>query len=61
MQRDNQIFELINREHLRQRCGVELIANEVFAGDQFYTATLTKMFAVDKFENLIVSLHFFLK
>ena len=38
MQRDNQIFELINREHLRQRCGVELIASENFVSDEVMRA-----------------------
>ena len=38
MQRDNQIFELINREHLRQRCGIELIASENFVSDEVMRA-----------------------
>ena len=31
MQRDNQVFDIIDREHLRQRRGVELIASENLA------------------------------
>ena len=38
MQRDNQIFEIIDREHLRQRRGVELIASENFVSDEVMRA-----------------------
>ena len=34
MQRDNTIFDIINREHLRQKKGIELIASENFVSDQ---------------------------
>ena len=34
MKRDNQIFEMIDREHLRQRRGIELIASENFVSDE---------------------------
>ena len=34
MQRDNTIFEIINREHERQKKGIELIASENFVSDQ---------------------------
>ena len=30
MKNDNEIFELINKEHLRQKNGIELIASENF-------------------------------
>lgn len=38
MQRDNQIFEIIDREHLRQRRGIELIASENFVSDEVMRA-----------------------
>ena len=34
MKRDNEIFEMIDREHLRQRRGIELIASENFVSDE---------------------------
>lgn len=34
MQRDTEIFNLIDREHLRQRRGIELIASENFVSDE---------------------------
>lgn len=38
MKRDNQIFEIIDREHLRQRRGIELIASENFVSDEVMRA-----------------------
>ena len=38
MQRDNQIFDIINREHQRQKKGIELIASENFVSDQVMEA-----------------------
>ena len=38
MQRDNQIFDIIDREHLRQRRGKELIASENFVSDEVMRA-----------------------
>lgn len=38
MQRDNEIFEIIDREHLRQRRGIELIASENFVSDEVMRA-----------------------
>jgi len=38
MQRDNKIFDIIDREHLRQRRGVELIASENFVSDEVMRA-----------------------
>lgn len=38
MQRDNQIFDIIDREHLRQRRGIELIASENFISDEVMRA-----------------------
>jgi len=38
MKRDNQIFDIIDREHLRQRRGVELIASENFVSDEVMRA-----------------------
>ena len=38
MQRDNQIFDIIDREHLRQRRGIELIASENFVSDEVMRA-----------------------
>lgn len=38
MKRDNEIFELIDREHLRQRRGIELIASENFVSDEVMRA-----------------------
>ncbi len=34
MQRDIEVFNLIDREHLRQRRGIELIASENFVSDE---------------------------
>ena len=38
MKRDNQIFDIIDREHLRQRRGIELIASENFVSDEVMRA-----------------------
>ncbi len=38
MKRDEQIFDIINREHLRQQKGIELIASENFVSDQIMQA-----------------------
>ena len=38
MQQDNTIFEIINREHERQKKGIELIASENFVSDQVMQA-----------------------
>ena len=38
MKRDDQIFDIINREHLRQQKGIELIASENFVSDQVMQA-----------------------
>lgn len=38
MQRDTAIFDIINREHLRQKKGIELIASENFVSDQVMEA-----------------------
>ncbi len=38
MKRDNEIFEMIDREHLRQRRGIELIASENFVSDEVMRA-----------------------
>ena len=38
MQRDNQVFDIIDREHLRQRRGIELIASENFVSDEVMRA-----------------------
>ena len=38
MERDNQIFELIEQEHQRQMKGIELIASENFVSDQVMEA-----------------------
>lgn len=38
MQSDNQIFELINKEHQRQKKGIELIASENFVSEQVMRA-----------------------
>lgn len=38
MQRDIQIFDIIDREHLRQRRGIELIASENFVSDEVMRA-----------------------
>ena len=38
MKRDNEIFDLIEREHLRQLKGIELIASENFVSDQVMQA-----------------------
>ena len=33
MERDNKIFDIIEREHQRQKKGIELIASENFVSD----------------------------
>ena len=38
MERDNQIFDIIEREHQRQKKGIELIASENFVSDQVMEA-----------------------
>ena len=38
MKRDEQIFDLINQEHLRQKNGIELIASENFVSEQVMQA-----------------------
>lgn len=38
MQRDNKVFDIIDREHLRQRRGIELIASENFVSDEVMRA-----------------------
>ena len=38
MERDNAIFDIIEREHQRQRHGIELIASENFVSDQVMQA-----------------------
>ena len=38
MKRDNRIFDIIDREHLRQRRGIELIASENFVSDEVMRA-----------------------
>lgn len=38
MKRDNAIFDIINREHQRQKKGIELIASENFVSDQVMEA-----------------------
>ena len=38
MERDNQIFELIEQEHQRQLKGIELIASENFVSEQVMEA-----------------------
>lgn len=38
MQRDNTIFELIEKEHQRQLKGIELIASENFVSEQVMEA-----------------------
>ena len=38
MKRDNEIFDIIDREHLRQRRGIELIASENFVSDEVMSA-----------------------
>ena len=38
MQRDTKIFDIINREHQRQKKGIELIASENFVSDQVMEA-----------------------
>jgi len=38
MKRDDVIFDIINREHQRQQCGIELIASENFVSDQVMQA-----------------------
>ncbi len=38
MERDNQIFDIIEREHKRQKKGIELIASENFVSDQVMQA-----------------------
>ena len=41
MQRDNQIFDIINREHQRQKKGIELIASANYVSDQLMEAMRT--------------------
>ena len=46
MKNDNEIFELINKEHLRQKNGIELIASENFVSPNVMKAAgscLTKI------------------
>lgn len=38
MERDNEIFDIIDREHLRQRRGIEFIASENFVSDEVMRA-----------------------
>lgn len=38
MKRDNAVFDIIDREHLRQRRGIELIASENFVSDEVMRA-----------------------
>ena len=38
MERDQLIFDIIEREHLRQKKGIELIASENFVSDQVMAA-----------------------
>ena len=38
MKRDNEVFDIIDREHLRQRRGLELIASENFVSDEVMRA-----------------------
>ena len=38
MKRDNEVFDIIDREHLRQRRGIELIASENFVSDEVMRA-----------------------
>ncbi len=38
MKRDQIVFDIINRERERQRCGIELIASENFVSDQVLEA-----------------------
>ena len=38
MKRDNEVFEIIDKEHLRQRRGIELIASENFVSDEVMRA-----------------------
>ena len=38
MKRDNKVFDIIDREHLRQRRGIELIASENFVSDEVMKA-----------------------
>ena len=38
MERDTQIFDIIEREHRRQKKGIELIASENFVSDQVMQA-----------------------
>ena len=38
MKRDNEIFDIIDREHLLQRRGIELIASENFVSDEVMRA-----------------------
>ena len=62
MERDNAIFDIIEREHQRQRHGIELIASENFVSDQVMQAMgscLTNKYAEgypgDKFLGLNLS------
>ena len=38
MEKDTQIFDIIEREHQRQKHGIELIASENFVSDQVMAA-----------------------
>ena len=38
MKRDNEVFDIIDREHLRQRRGIEIIASENFVSDEVMRA-----------------------
>ena len=38
MKRDNEVFDIIDREHLRQRRGIELISSENFVSDEVMRA-----------------------
>ena len=49
MKQDNQLFQLIDAEHQRQMCGIELIASENFVSDNVMKAMgscLTNKYAV---------------
>ncbi len=53
MKRDNQIFELIEKEHQRQLKGIELIASENFVSDQVMEA-MGSCQVVDEVEQLAI-------
>lgn len=38
MERDNTVFDIIEREHARQKKGIELIASENFVSEQVMRA-----------------------